>query len=219
MKPSLIFDLDGTLVDSLPGIAASLNRTLTAHGLPGHSNTAIRSFVGDGLRTLVQRAAPAGANPALIESLVSLFKKDYDLSWAQGTKPYPGIHAMLTELQHDGFQMAVLSNKTHEFTETITHSVFPQIHFATVLGQRDGIPHKPDPAGALHIASALGTAPEDCLVIGDSTMDLETAANADMKAIAVAWGYHDRQRLMAADTTRIAEHPSDLPAMLAEFSA
>ena len=214
MKPCLIFDLDGTLVDSLPGIAASLNRSLTAHGLPGHSDAAVRSFVGDGLRTLVQRAAPRGADPALIESLVALFKKDYDLSWAEGTKPYPGIPAMLAELQRDGFQLSVLSNKTHEFTATITRSVFPSIHFATVLGQRDTIPLKPHPAGALHIANTLGTAPENCIFIGDSTMDLETAANAGMPAIAVTWGYHDRPRLIAAGATRIVESPVEIPALL-----
>jgi phosphoglycolate phosphatase len=217
VKPCLIFDLDGTLVDSLPGISASLNRTLTAHGLPGHSDAAVRSFVGDGLRTLVQRAASAGADQALIDSLVALFKKDYELSWAQGTKAYPGIHGMLNDLQREGFQLAVLSNKTHEFTMAITRAVFPQVHFAQVLGQQDGIPHKPHPDGALQIATAMGAAPENCIVIGDSTMDLETASRAGMQAIAVAWGYHDRERLIAAGATRVAEHPSDLPGMLAGF--
>lgn len=214
MKPCLIFDLDGTLVDSLPGIAASLNRTLTAHGLPGHSDAAIRSFVGDGLRMLVQRAAAAGADAALLDSLVALFKKDYELSWSEGTRAYPGIHHLLAELQKDGFQMAVLSNKTHDFTLAMTRGVFPNIHFAAILGQRDGFPHKPDPAGALQIATAFGTAPENCVMIGDSTMDLQTAANAGMKAIAVAWGYHDRARLLAAGATRVIENPSELPALL-----
>ncbi len=214
MKPCLIFDLDGTLVDSLPGIAASLNRTLTAHGLPGHSDAAIRSFVGDGLRMLVQRAAAAGADAALIDSLVALFKKDYELSWSDGTRAYPGIHHLLAELQKDGFRMAVLSNKTHDFTQAMTRGVFPNIHFAEILGQRDGFPHKPDPAGALQIATAFGTAPENCVMIGDSTMDLQTAANAGMQAIAVAWGYHDRARLLAAGATRVIENPSELPALL-----
>ena len=94
MNTCLIFDLDGTLVDSLPGIAASLNRTLVAHGLPGHSTAAIRSFVGNGLKTLVLRAAPSSAIPTLHSSIVSLFKRDYELSWHQGTKVYPGIPGM-----------------------------------------------------------------------------------------------------------------------------
>lgn len=208
MKPCLIFDLDGTLVDSLPGIAASLNRTLIAHGLPGHSDDAIRSFVGGGLLSLIQRAAPVGADPQLIDSLIALYRKDYELSWPAGTKAFPGIHHLLVELQKGGFQMAVLSNKTHEFTKTMVRGMFPNIHFAKVLGQRDGIPHKPHPAGALQIATALGTAPENCVIIGDSTIDMETATHAGMKAIAVAWGYHDRNRLLAAGATRILEHPS-----------
>ena len=210
MKPSLIFDLDGTLVDSLPGIAASLNRSLTSHGLLGHSDAAVRSFVGDGLQTLIRRAAPAGAAPDLLASLVRYFKADYGASWAGGTKAYPGIHALLEELRADGFQLAVLSNKTHDFTVAMTHAVFPNIPFAMVLGQQEGIPHKPDPAGALQIASAFGAAPEDCIIIGDSTMDLETAANAGMKAIAASWGYHDRERLWDAGAESIIDHPSEL---------
>lgn len=214
MKPCLIFDLDGTLVDSLPGIAASLNRSLTAHELSGHADAAVRTFVGDGLRTLVQRAAPQGAEPALIESLIGLFKKDYELSWASGTKPYPGILHMLDELMKSGFQMAVLSNKTHDFTEAMVRALFPDIHFASILGQREGFPHKPHPAGAIQIAETLGVSTEDCIIIGDSTMDMETAANAGMKAIAVAWGYHDRDRLLAAGAARIIEHPSGLAPLL-----
>jgi phosphoglycolate phosphatase len=214
VKPCLIFDLDGTLVDSLPGIAASLNRTLTAHGLPGHSHAAIGSFVGNGLRTLVQRAAGASADAASIDSLVALFKKDYELSWSEGTRAYPGIHYMLEWLRKDGFQMAVLSNKIHDFTLTMTRSVFPNIHFVAILGQRDGFPHKPDPAGALQIANAFGTAPANCVMIGDSMVDLQTAANAGMQAIAVAWGYSNRARLLAAGATRVIENPSDLAALL-----
>lgn len=210
MKPSLIFDLDGTLVDSLPGIAASLNRSLTSHGLLGHSDAAVRSFIGDGLQTLIRRAAPAGAAPDLLASLIRYFKADYDVSWASGTKAYPGIHGLLEELREDGFQLAVLSNKTHDFTVAMTHQLFQSIPFAVALGQQDGVPHKPDPAGALQIANTLGAAPENCVIIGDSTMDLETAANAGMKAIAVSWGYHDRERLWDAGAEIIVDSPSEL---------
>jgi phosphoglycolate phosphatase len=219
VKPSLIFDLDGTLVDSLPGIAASLNRSLTAHGLPGHSDAAIRSFIGNGVKMLVRRAAPAGADPALLESLVSLFKKDYDLSWADGTAPYPAIPHTLRELQQDGHQLAVLSNKPDDFTRSIARELFPLIHFTLVLGQQEGLPEKPHPAGAIRIANAMGAAPEHCVIIGDSTMDLETAANAEMQAIAAGWGYHDRDRLLAAGATTIVESPAELTGALRNLSA
>ncbi|MCU0753084.1 MAG: HAD family hydrolase [Akkermansiaceae bacterium] len=204
MKPCLIFDLDGTLVDSLPGIAASLNRTLTAHGLPGHSDARVRSFIGDGIRNLILRAIPKGAEPATVESLF----------WKSGSTIYPGVANLLDELQKSGFEMAVLSNKVHDFTVEMVREMFPAIRFAAVLGQRDGIPHKPNPAGALQLADMLGAAPENCVVIGDSTMDLETAANAGMRAIAVTWGYHDRERLLAAGASRLIDHPSALPALL-----
>ncbi|MBC8126405.1 MAG: HAD family hydrolase, partial [Gloeobacteraceae cyanobacterium ES-bin-144] len=203
-------DLDGTLVDSLPGIAASLNRSLAAHGLPHHSDLTVRSFVGDGLQTLIQRAVPENANPSLLESLTTYFKKDYELNWSTGTAAYPGVLHMLTELQNNGFEMGVLSNKVHSFTVAMTRAVFPSIHFAKILGQRDGAPHKPHPAGALRIANALGANAENCIIIGDSTIDLETAKNAGMKAIAVAWGYHDRARLQFAGASQIIEKPSEL---------
>jgi phosphoglycolate phosphatase len=215
MKSCVIFDLDGTLVDSLSGIAGSLNRSLAAHGLPQHSEAAVRSFVGNGLENLVRRAAPAGADSALIGSLIRAFKEDYELTWAEGTTAYPGIHGLLGELVKSGHPLAVLSNKTHPFTVAMVRAVFPQIHFAMVLGQRDGIPHKPHPAGALQIAGTMGAAPENCVVIGDSTMDLETAANAGMEAIAVSWGYHDRERLLAAGAAKLIDDPSELPALLA----
>ncbi|MEI8039721.1 MAG: HAD family hydrolase [Verrucomicrobiota bacterium] len=210
----LIFDLDGTLVNSLPGIVGSLNRSLVAHGLAAHSNAAIRSFVGDGLLMLAQRAAPAGAAPALLDSLVSQFKDDYERTWPEGTLVYPGIHNLLEELQKGGYPLAVLSNKTHRFTEVMTRTMFPRIHFAKVLGQQEGIPHKPHPAGAFQIALTLGAAVTNCVMIGDSTIDLETADNAGMQAIAVAWGYHDRKRLITAGATRIIDHPSELPGLL-----
>jgi len=215
----LIFDLDGTLVDSLPGIAASLNRTLVAHGLPGHSDAAIRSFVGDGLKTLVLRAAPSAAIPTLHTSIVSLFKRDYELSWSQGTKVYPGIPGMLDELQRNGCQLAVLSNKPHAFTAAMVGAMFPSIRFAAVLGQLENRPQKPQPDGALQIAADLGVVPADCVIVGDSTIDLETAATAGMRAIAVGWGYHDRQRLLDAGATRVIEDPAELFERLVELAA
>jgi phosphoglycolate phosphatase len=219
MNHGLIFDLDGTLVDSLPGIASSLNRSLTTHGLPAHTVSAVRSFIGDGLLSLVQRAAPAGTLPDLLDALVSHFKHDYALNWAHGTCVYPGISEMLTHLQLGHTPLAVLSNKTHAFTQAMTRAMFPDIDFSRVVGQQDGVPHKPDPTGALSIAAAFNLAPANCVFIGDSTVDLESAANAGMPAIAVAWGYHDRARLLAAGATRLIDHPEQLPAALAAITS
>ena len=212
--PSLIFDLDGTLVDSLPGIAHSLNRALEIHHLPQHSMPDVRGFVGDGLNMLVKRALPEDAREGLLEIVVAEFKKDYALSWSEGTRPYAAIPLVLKELQRGGYPLAVLSNKTHEFTRTITREVFPLIHFTLVLGQQPGVPNKPNPAGAYKIASAMGCAPENCILIGDSTADIETAANAGMQSIAVTWGYHDRPKLIASGATVFADNPADLPRLI-----
>jgi len=214
VKPCLIFDLDGTLVDSLPGIAATLNRTLSAHGMQEYPDAMVRSFVGDGLRNLILRAMPNDSDHGFIDSMLGLYRKDYELNWRSGTRVYPGIQLMLAELQTSGFPLAVLSNKVHEFTVEMVTSIFPNIHFPAVIGQRDGVPHKPHPAGALQIAHLLGYAPANCVVIGDSTMDIETATNAGMRAVAVSWGYHDRTRLLAAGAGTIIDSPSELPALV-----
>ena len=214
MQKGLIFDLDGTLVDSLKGIAASLNHALAEAGLPAHSLEAVRRFVGNGARILVTRAAPADADETLLNRLEVSFKADYDVTWPSGTVPYDGINELLETLQAKGIPLAVLSNKPHPFTSAIVARVFPNIDFKVVLGQLPGIPHKPDPAGALEIANLFGLLPEECTIIGDSTMDLETARNAGMQAIAVTWGFHDRERLIAAGAERIAGSPAALLAML-----
>lgn len=212
MHGALIFDLDGTLVESLPGIAASLNRALALHGLPGHGDAAVRGFIGDGARMLVTRALATGTAALHLESVLQCFAEDYSASWQQGTRPYDGINALLSVLRARSVPLAVLSNKPHAFTTQIVAKLFPDNTFAVVLGNRKGLPHKPDPTGALEIAATLGIAPEKCVLIGDSTMDLDTAQNAGMASIAVTWGYHDRERLLGAD--RIAEDMAALAGLL-----
>jgi phosphoglycolate phosphatase len=196
---ALIFDLDGTLVESLPGIAASLNRALIQHGLPGQSHENVRGFIGDGAVKLAQRALATVSRIDHTDSVVKHFAADYAVSWPSGTSVYPGMHQLLADLESRGIPLAVLSNKPHAFTVEIVEKLFPATKFAVVLGNRDNLPHKPDPTGALEIATGIGLAPEQCTIIGDSTMDLDTAKNAGMKSIAVTWGYHDRERLREAN--------------------
>ena len=210
MKPLLILDLDGTLVDSLTGITASLNHSLAEHDQVTHPPSAVRSFVGDGVVMLVKRALGEAHEPTLAASVIDSFKKHYDANWQSGTDPYEGITEALETLMEAGYPLAVLSNKPHTFTTAMTARVFPKIKFAAVLGQRDGIPHKPEPQGSLEIAKMAGHAPQDCIVIGDSTMDLETARRAGMREIAVTWGYHDRERLIEAGATHMIDHPHQL---------
>jgi phosphoglycolate phosphatase len=215
MQTALIFDLDGTLVESLPGIAASLNRALALHGLPGHEDAAVRGFIGDGARMLVTRAMSPSEAPLHLESVLLAFAEDYATSWQHGTQPYDGITDLLADLSARGVPLAVLSNKPHSFTTEIVAKLFPTNTFAAVLGNREGLPHKPDPTGALEIAAELGIAPENCILIGDSTMDLDTARRAAMTSIAVTWGYQDRDRLLGAD--RIVEKMPELVACLLSY--
>ena len=197
-------------MDSLQGIAASLNHALALSGQPVHSQEVVRGFIGNGVKILIRRASPADADDTLLDTIERDFKAHYDLGWQTGTIIYPGITDLLESLQSRGYPLAVLSNKPHPFTVAMVSQLFPSVRFAAVLGQRPGIPHKPDPAGALEISAALGLSPAECCVIGDSTMDIETARNAGMWVIAVTWGFHDRERLLAAGADQLVNAPEEL---------
>lgn len=209
----IIFDLDGTLVHSLPGIAASLNRTLAAAGLPPHPEASVRRFVGNGIRKLVGRAAPGAAGGEL-DALVENMRADYASTWKDGTRPYPAAAKTLEVLADRGIPTAVLSNKPDEYCREITDHIFPGIRFPIVRGQLGTVPPKPDPAGALSICSRLGVSPEDTALVGDSTIDLETARNAGMTAVAVTWGYHDPPALAALAPARTVGSMTELAGAL-----
>ena len=213
VKPSLIFDLDGTLVDSLPGIAASLNHSLEKQGLNTHPPGVVRTYIGNGMKKLVERAAPQ-ADPADLNMLLEAFKTHYTNHWIKGTHVYNGINYLLKELQGEGYQMAVLSNKVHHDTQTIVRKLLPSVHFALIQGQENGIPLKPNPAGAQKVAHVFGRNTNDCILIGDSVADVETAKNADMRFVGVTWGYQDRLRLREAGADHFIEAPADLPPLI-----
>lgn len=214
MRPGLIFDLDGTLVDSLPGIAGSLNRALARIGLPGHGSAEIRGFIGNGSLELARKAVPAGSPDELALRVEAAFKEDYALTWPDGTAPYPGIPDCLATLAAAGFPMAVLSNKPHPFTVEIVARLFPGVPFDPVFGHRPDTPRKPDPGAALQITRHWGFEPENCRFIGDSTIDIATARAAGIPAVAVAWGYHDPGPLEAAGAGQLVEKIRSLPGAL-----
>lgn len=210
MIRAVIFDLDGTLVHSLPGIAASLNRTLEQHSLPTHPESSVRGFIGDGMRMLIQRALPEPISEKDLDSMVVSLKEDYTLTWQSGTSPYPGVTDLLTALSERGTDIAVFSNKPHIFCQKITDTLFPKVTFSKVLGQRDGIASKPDPTGALDIAKDLDISVSEIAFLGDSTVDLITAKNADMIPVAATWGYHDGPALTAENPAYSIDHISEL---------
>lgn len=188
MIRGMIFDLDGTLVDSLPGIADALNRALTEHGLDTYSLEEVTRFIGKGARALADLALgekKAELGPVIFEG----FQHHYKETWKTGTNHFPGIPELLARLHSEGIPLAVLSNKPHHHTCNIVQAMFDEHLFNPVYGARDGIPSKPDPTVALEIAAAWNLPPEEVCYVGDSGVDLATAQNAKMVPAIFSWGY------------------------------
>lgn len=211
---ALIFDLDGTLVNSLVDLADSANAVLAAAGYPIHPADAYRHFVGSGLERLMRRALPGGESAphdaATLDPLLAAMRATYDARWHEKSRPYPGISELLAALTHLNFPLAVLSNKPDPWTQAFVSHFFPSTPFAVVRGALPGIPHKPDPASALDVAARLGVEPRHCLFVGDSNVDVRTGLNAGMAVAGVTWGFRDEAELRAAGATWLVHAPQDL---------
>ncbi|HEX8203355.1 MAG TPA: HAD family hydrolase, partial [Isosphaeraceae bacterium] len=178
---AVLFDLDGTLLDTLADIAAAANAVLSRHGLPAHPVEAYRRFIGDGVATLFHRALlPGHAEPERVARCVEDFRDVHGRIWNVSTRPYAGIPELLDALGARGLGLAILSNKPDEFTRLCAAEYLARWPFRAVLGQRAGIPRKPDPAGAWEIAGRLGLPTDRFLYVGDSAVDMETARRAGM---------------------------------------
>lgn len=213
MNPTtFIFDLDGTLIDSLLDLATTSNQVLQEHNLPTHPIEAYRTLVGDGVRVLFQRALPEGrkADENLLDSCIAAFNRLYDQQWDQHTHPYEGITPALEVLNQRGFSLTVLSNKPHPFTVACVDKYFPQIPFQVVLGNSPDLPRKPDPAGVYSIADRLSTSPQHCIYVGDTNTDMQTAIAAGCHAVGVTWGFRSEQELISSGAQTILHHPEDL---------
>lgn len=191
----ILFDLDGTLIDSLEDLADAVNHALGLRGLPLHSVAEYRRMVGHGVRNLVKQALPEGADDALVDSALSDFKAYYQAHIDVHTRPYPGIPELLTDLQAHGIQLAVASNKFQEGTEYLIQRFFPGIRFVAILGNRPGAPLKPDPEIVQEVLRKADVQPADALLVGDSPTDMKTAANGGIESIAVTWGYRTAEEL------------------------
>lgn len=212
-----IFDLDGTLLDTLPGIQTSLNLLLTErYGVHPLSAPAVRRAIGNGARMLVLRALRASgiAADAEIDSALASYLEYFREHCLDGLAPYPGIPALLGDLQARRIPVAVLTNKPQEMTELSLARCFPRGSFRYILGEIAGRPRKPSPAGANALAYLFGAAPEECLYVGDSETDLETARNAGMFACAVTWGYRDRAELAVMQPDMLVDSPADISALV-----
>lgn len=231
---AIIFDLDGTLLDTLEDLADAANACLLAEGLSAHPVDAYRHFVGDGVETLFRRALPPGIPPGgaaekAVAALVARMREEYGARWSAKTGPYPGIPELLAALAPTGLPLGVLSNKPHAFTRLMVGSFFggagegaeggmgdaagddvPLGPFAVVAGARPGVPRKPDPAAAIATARALGVDPAHAAFVGDSNVDMRTAHGAGMLAVGCLWGFRGEAELRESGAAVLLSHPLDL---------
>lgn len=216
MRKLYIFDLDGTLLDTVADLGNSCNHVFAEAGFPTHPIEAYYKFVGNGIAKLIERALPADASTSEnIEKLLPPFRAYYDLHSADDTKPYDGVVEILEMLQARGVALAVASNKYQAATEALVRKYFPAIEFAAVLGQRDGVPVKPDAAIVRDIQKTAGCEDAcDVIYIGDSLVDLQTARNAGVDFVAVTWGFCPREQLVENSPAYIADNAEELKALL-----
>ena len=210
-----VFDLDGTLLNTLADIAAAMNRVLVGLGLPPHPRNAYRLFVGDGMGELVKRVLPPESDDELKRRCHAAMLEEYGNSWAERTAPYPGIEKMLALLAGKGLPMAVFSNKPHPFTVKMTRHFFPEIPFRIIKGAGEDTPRKPDPAGALAIADTLGVRPENMLYLGDTATDMRCAGAAKMIAVGATWGFRDAEELRDNGAMILVDHPVEVARIVA----
>lgn len=211
MYQCVLFDLDGTLLDSLADLAHSMNTVLDRFGLPQHPVAAYRYFVGDGMETLARRVLPPNhGDDSLVQRTVAAMREEYAGRWANETKPYPGIPELLDGLAERGVDMVILSNKPDDFTHKVVATLLGRWRFRVVRGVRaDGV-KKPDPSPALAIADELGLTPADFLYLGDTNTDMLTANRAGMHAVGALWGFRTAEELKKNGAKALIARPQEL---------
>lgn len=206
-----IFDLDGTLLDTLDDLASAVNYALRTYGMPEHSRDAIRRFVGNGVRMLMIRAVPDGEQNPKFEEVFETFRKYYMQHSLDTTRPYDGIPEMLAALRQRGCRLAVVSNKFDAATKELCKHFFPNtIEVAVGEHEAEGIRKKPAPDTVIEALSQLGVSSKNAVYVGDSDVDLETARNAALPCISVLWGFRDRDFLLAHGATTFITSPKEL---------
>ncbi|WP_368031436.1 HAD family hydrolase [Arcobacter sp. s6] len=207
---AIIFDLDGTLIDSLEDIAVCMNQVLEELNLPSHKIDDYKYFVGGGISILVDNALDKNTSEETKELVTEKFKIVYDQKLHAKTLPYDGIYELLDELQKQDFKIGVLSNKPHEFTIAYTSNLFSKYEMKEVHGQKSHIAKKPDPIAAIQIAQSFDVPCEEVYFVGDTMVDMQTAVNAKMIGIGVLWGFRDEEELMSNGATYVVKHPLDI---------
>lgn len=211
---AVLFDLDGTLIDSLADIGDALAHVLTEEGLPVPTPEELRRLVGYGAAELVRGALPEARRDALEQGVLARYRARYRANLVVRTRPYDGIEALLDALETRGVPKAIVTNKPHDATIEIVDRLLGRFRWDAVLGQQTGVPHKPDPGGALGIARALAIDPAACFFVGDSDTDMRTAVRAGMIAVGCLWGFREREELERCGARHVIAHPSELLALV-----
>ena len=212
----VIFDLDGTLLNTIGDLAASVDYVMRSRNLPEHSDAEYRQMVGGGIKRLVERALPASlaADEAYVEECVAQFRRYYVENIDRYTRPYEGMPALLHRLQRCGVKVAVASNKFQHGTERLVAKFFSDIEFVAIEGNREGAPLKPDPQIVRNIMTIADISAERTIMVGDSGIDIRTAAAAGIASVGVAWGFRFAEELYDAGATKVASTTSELEELL-----
>lgn len=207
-----IFDLDGTLTDTLESLAHSVQLTLEEMNLPPITREQCRQFVGNGARVLMEKSLKAAgdAEASRLEEGMEVYRRIFDENCTYHVTPYPDMTDVLTELKRKGIRLAVLSNKPHRQTLKVVEEIFGTGLFDYAAGQRESVRRKPDPDGVIRIMEALGVQKEECLYVGDSEVDIRTGKNAGVRTVGVAWGFRTREELEEAEAETIICSPREL---------
>ena len=209
MYACVIFDLDGTLLNTLDDLAAAGNHALRTLGLPTHETEAYKSFIGNGIPNLIRRMLPEHSSEALQSETLRLFSDHYAAHNADQTKPYDGIPELLARLQERGVKTAVVSNKAHLFSVALIRAFFGE-RIGPIYGTGDGMPRKPDPTAVLRVMEELHAVPAETLYVGDSDVDMRTAQNAGVDPCGVLWGFRSEAVLRESGARFLAGDPDAL---------
>ncbi len=208
---AVLFDLDGTLLNTLQDVAESVNKGLESLGFPQHSIESYKSLIGEGRDVLVLRALPENhRDKETGQKLLTIVNAEYAIHWADNTRPYPGIPELLDDLTVKGIKITVLSNKADDLTNICVTKLLAPWRFALIAGARPSVPNKPDPTAALQIAKQLNISPPQFLYLGDSDIDMKTANGAGMYAIGAGWGFRSAQELITGGAKAVIKHPGEL---------